>query len=97
MVNLGFEVQFDNKGQGQSPPKTIGTLIKVFYTYGPNLVILTWAGDELSRRQEVLTAHTDGHTDRQTQATTTPEGDNWPRVKTNNNKVEMKYKVNKDT
>ena len=35
--------------------------------------------------KQVLTAHTggrtDGHTDRQTQATTIPEGQNWPRVK----------------
>ena len=30
--------------------------------------------------KQVLTAHTDGHTDRQTQATTIPEGQNWPRV-----------------
>ena len=35
--------------------------------------------------KQVLTAHTDGrtdgHTDRQTQATTIPEGQNWPQVK----------------
>ena len=31
--------------------KTIGILTKVFYTYGPNLVILAWTGDELSRGQ----------------------------------------------
>ena len=31
--------------------------------------------------KKVLTAHTDGHTDRQTQATTIPKGQNWPRVK----------------
>ena len=30
--------------------------------------------------KKVLTAHTDGHTDRQTQATTIPKGQNWPRV-----------------
>ena len=44
-------------------------------------MILAETGDELSRRQ----AHdwrTDGHTHRQTQATTIPEGQNWPRVKT---------------
>ena len=35
-----FEVKFDLEGQGQSPPKTIGILTKVFYTYGANLVIL---------------------------------------------------------
>ena len=39
-VNFDFEVKFDLEGQGQSPPKTIRILTKVFYTYGPNLVIL---------------------------------------------------------
>ena len=32
-------------------PKTIGTLTKVFYTYGLNLVILAWTGPKLSRGQ----------------------------------------------
>ena len=50
-VNFDFEVKFDLEGQGQSLPKTIGILTKVFYTYGPNLVILAWMGDELSRGQ----------------------------------------------
>ena len=83
-VNFDFEVKFDLEGQGQSPPKTIGILTKVIYTYGPNLVILAWTGDELSRGQaSAYRTHrrTDGHTDRQTQATTIPEGQNWPRVK----------------
>ena len=40
-VNFDFEVKFDLEGQGQSPPRTIGILTKVFYIYGPNLVILT--------------------------------------------------------
>ena len=39
-VNFDFEVQFDLEGQSQSPHKTIGILTKVFYTSGPNLVIL---------------------------------------------------------
>ena len=43
-VNFDFEMKFDLKGQGQSPPKTIGILTKVFYTYGLNLVILAWTG-----------------------------------------------------
>ena len=30
--------------------------------------------------KQVITAHTDGRTHRQTQATTIPEGQNWPRV-----------------
>ena len=50
-VNFDFEVKFDLEGQGQSTPKTIGILTKAFYTYGPNLVILAWTGNELSRRQ----------------------------------------------
>ena len=50
-VTFDFEVKFDLEGQGQSPPKTIGILTKVFYTYGPNLAILAWTGDELSRGQ----------------------------------------------
>ena len=37
-VNFDFEVKFDL--ESQSPPKTIGILTKVFYIYGPNLVIL---------------------------------------------------------
>ena len=39
-VNFDLEVKFDLEGQGQSPPKIIGILTKVFYTYDPNLVIL---------------------------------------------------------
>ena len=79
-VNFDFEVKFDLEGQGQSPPKTIGILTKVFYIYGPNLVILADTGHELSRGQ-ARDWHTDGHTHRQTQATTIPEGQYWPRVK----------------
>ena len=53
-----FEVKFDLEGQGQSHPKTIGILTKVFYTYGPNLVIQAWKGLELSHGQSI-----DWHTD----------------------------------
>ena len=79
-VNFYFEVKFDLEGQGQSPPKTIGILTKVFYIYSPNLVILADTGHELSRGQ-ARDWRTDGHTHRQTQATTIPEGQYWPRVK----------------
>ena len=65
-VNFDFEVKFDLEGQGQSPSKTIGILTKVFYTYGPNLVILAWTGDELSRGQTWW--RTDGLTDGRTDA-----------------------------
>ena len=64
-VNCDFEVKFDLEGQGQSPPKTIGILTKVFYTNGPNLVILAWTGDELSRGQTWW--RTDRRTDRRRQ------------------------------
>ena len=39
-VNLAFQVKFDLEGQGQWPPKTIGTLTKLFCTFCPNLVVL---------------------------------------------------------
>ena len=66
-VNFDFEVKFDLEGQGQSPPKTIEILTKVFYIYGPNLVILAETGHELSRGQ-ARDWHTDGHTHRQIDA-----------------------------
>ena len=66
-VNFDFEVKFDLEGQGQSPPKTIGILTKVFYIYGPNLVILADTGHELSRGQ-ARDWRTDGHTHTQTDA-----------------------------
>ena len=57
-VTFDFEVKFVLEGQGQSPPpppppqqkqktkkQTIGIFTKVFYTYGPNLVILAWTDD----------------------------------------------------
>ena len=68
-VNFDFGVQFDLEGQGQSLPKTIGILTKVFFTYFLNLVILAWTGDELSRGQaNAYCTHrrTDGRTDTQT-------------------------------
>ena len=66
-VNFDFEVKFDLEGQGKSPPKTIGILTKVFYIYGPNLVVLDETGDELSRGQ-ARDWHTDGHTHTQIDA-----------------------------
>ena len=80
-VNFDFEFKFDLEGQGQSLPKTIGILTKVFYIHGPNLVILAkWV---MSYRADKLKidAQTEGRTHRQTQATTIPEGQNWTRVK----------------
>ena len=60
------------------PPKTIGNLTKVFCFSGLNLVILAWTGDELSSGQA---SDWYTHTHTQTQATTIPGGQNWPRVK----------------
>ena len=50
----------------------------MFCTFGPNLPILAWTDPELSRGQA-----SDWHilTHTKTQAMTTPEGRNWPRVK----------------
>ena len=77
-VNFDFEIKFDLEGQSQSPLKTIGILTKVFYTYGPNLVILAWTGDELSRGQaSAYRTQTDGRTHRQTDA----GNDNTRRLK----------------
>ena len=78
-ATFDFDVKFDLEGQDQSPPKTIGILTKVFYTYGPNFVILAWTGYELLCGQ-ASDYRTHGRTHRQTQATTIPEGQNWPRV-----------------
>ena len=66
-VNFDFEVKFDLEGQGQSLPKTVGILTKVFYIYGPNLVILAERSDELLRGQ-ACDWRMDGHTHRQTDA-----------------------------
>ena len=83
MVIFHFEVKFDLEVQGQLPPKTIGILTKVFCSSGPNLVILAWTCDKLSRGQ-ASDYRTHRRTHRQTQATTIPEGQNWPRVTTPN-------------
>ena len=40
-VNFDYEVEFDLEGQGQSLPKPIEILTKVFYIYGLNMVILS--------------------------------------------------------
>ena len=66
-VNFDFEVKFYLGDQGQSPSKTIGILVKVFYTNGPSLVILAWTGDELSRGH-ASAYRTHGRTHRQTDA-----------------------------
>ena len=76
-VNFDCEVKFDLEGHGQSSPKTIGILTKVFYTYGPNLVILAWMGDELSPGQTWW--RTDGLMDGWTEGRTDAGNDNTRR------------------
>ena len=78
-VNLDFKLNLILKVNGRSLHKTIGTLTKMFCTFGPNLVIQAWTGPELSRGQKKWLTHR--LTDTQKQATTIPEGQNWPRVK----------------
>ena len=74
-VNFDFEVKFDLKCQGPSPPKTKGILTMVFYTFGPDLAILAWTGPELSRGQA-----TDWRTDTHTRTHThTDAGDDNTR------------------
>ena len=64
-VKFDFHVKFDLEVQGRSPPKIIGILTKVFYTYVLNLVILAWTADELSCGQASdWYTHTDRYTDR---------------------------------
>ena len=70
-VNSDFKVKFGLEGQGQLPRKTIGTLTKVFCTFGSDLVILAWTGPDLLRGQanDYRThGRTDGRTDTQTDA-----------------------------
>ena len=81
-VNFDFEVKFDLEGQGQSPPKTIGILTKVFYTFSPNFAILAWTGPELSRGQASdwrIDWHT--HTHKHTHTHTDAGDDNTRRPK----------------
>ena len=47
----GFKIENEIEDQDQSIPKLIGIITQVFCTFGPNLVILAWTGDELSCRQ----------------------------------------------
>ena len=79
-VNSDFEVKFDLEGQGQLPPKTIGTLTKVFCIFGPNLAILAWTGPELSPGQ-ASDWHTDRQTDTHTHTHTDAGNDNTRRPK----------------
>ena len=51
-----FTLTFDLEGQIQpSPKKATGILITVFYTSGPNLVILAWMGQTWDSRVDTRT------------------------------------------
>ena len=78
-VNLDFQVKLDLEGQGRSLHKKIGTLIKVLCIFGSKFGNPSWNGSwDIARTSKWLMHR---HTHRQTQATTIPEGQNWPRVK----------------
>ena len=47
----GFWIKLNLTYQVRSTPKMIGILTRVYCTSGPNLVILAWTGDVLSRGQ----------------------------------------------
>ena len=63
-ASFDFEVKFGLEGQGQSPPKIIGILTTLFYTYGQNLLILARRVMNYQAVRHMITAHTDRHTDR---------------------------------
>ena len=80
-VNFDFEVKFDLEGQSQSPPKTIEILTKVFYIYGPNLVILAERVMSYHADKLRVDAHARTHIDRRRQRQYL-KAKNWPRVET---------------
>ena len=90
--NFWFEVKFDLEGQGQSPPKNNRDLNQVRLHLWSKFVDPSLNGWWVIAHSSKCLPHTqtdgrtDGHTDRQTQATTIPEGQNWPRVKTRDSK-----------
>ena len=47
-LKFNFKVKLPHEGHDQLLPKIIGALTKVFCTFDPNLVILTWTGHESS-------------------------------------------------
>ena len=82
-----FEVKFDLEGQGQSPPKTIGILTKVFYSkFGdPSLNrwwVIAWTSKWLPHTR--TDGWMDGHTDRRRQR-------QYPKAKTGLGLKEKKY------
>ena len=57
-VKIDFKVKFDIEGQGRLPPKTRGTLTKMFGIHCPNLVILAWTCPGFLRGKSVIDTYT---------------------------------------
>ena len=81
-VNFDFQVQFDLEDHRQSPHKTIGILIKVFYISDPNLVILAWTADELLHGQA-----DDWRTDTHTHTHAGNDNTRRPKLASGNNNI----------
>ena len=79
-VNFDFGVQFDLEGQGQSPQNNRDLnqgLLHLLFKFGDPSLNGCWV---IARTSKCLPhTQTDGRTDGQ--ATTIPQGQNWPRVK----------------
>ena len=82
-VNFDFGVQFDLEGHDQSSHKTIGLLnqglLHLWSKFGDPSSNGWWV---IARTNSwLMDTRTHTHTHTHTQATTIPEGQNWPRVK----------------
>ena len=76
----GFKTENEIEDENQSIPKLKGILTQVFCTFSPNLMILAWTGDELSRGQ-ASAYRTHRQTDRRTHKQTDAGNDNTRRPK----------------
>ena len=78
VMKFGFII-FDLGGHGQSPPKTIEILTKLFCISGSNLVILAWTGWWVIVQTSLWLTHTHGQIHRRTHI-----GRQWqyPKAKT---------------
>ena len=82
-VHFDFEVKFDLEGQGHSPPKN-NRYLHIWSKFCDPSLNSCWVIVRTSSwLMETRTyTQTDRRTHTHTQATTIPEGHNWPRVKT---------------
>ena len=74
-VNFDFGVPFYHEGQSKKTWVLNQGLLHLWSKFGDPSFNRWWVMARTS-----IDAHTNGHTDRHTQATTIPEGQNWPRV-----------------